>query len=986
MIGQTVSHYRILSKLGEGGMGVVYEALDLKLDRHVAVKFLSGRLASDENAKKRFVREAKAASGLEHPNICHIHEIDELPDGNLFMVMPCYEGETLRERLARGPLEIGEALEIAVQMASGLATAHEKGIIHRDIKPGNIMLTDGGRQAKLMDFGLAKTVDSTRVTRSGMAVGTIAYMSPEQVLGKDTDHRTDIWALGLLLYEMLAGRLPFRGDVEAAILYSIVHEEPEPVTRVSEEVPPDVERVIERALEKEPAKRYATMREMLQALEEQRDRLTLGIKRLRFTTMRRRTKRRVIGAGTIAGIVAVAAVLYLLFKPGPPQEAVAKKVTVVDEEGQAAERFVPNTEFRRSFALYPFDNQSGSAENDWIGTAIPLLLEMDLGQDQFLTVQSPFEDAAVQRLLRAGFKSWEEAPWSFKQRLAAASNLGYLVTGSFVVENNEYVITRALHTASNARLVTNEPYRGSSLFSLIDKMSADLKRDAGLPETRPDNPKDLPVSELTTSSVEALKVFSMGAKRGWVESDWTGSIALVERATQIDSTMTIAYFYLSAGLYENGNQGEKVVPTLQLLLRHLYKVPERYQFLARAGYYIMNRDAEKATAVLKMLTELYPADVTGRRMLAGELATRGRGNEAIEEYRRILEIDPERTEAMQEIGKLYQRTGDFTRALEYYEMYAKKNPEDAASFTGIAGVYRDLGEYDRATESYEKALLLEPERVEALTGLARIDDIMGRDEQALEKYAAALRASRSSRDRLDVYWWLQDFYLNRGEVEKALEQMRVKWGELEPAVGLAMALIYKSYDASDMVEVGRRSEGFAVLDTVRKELHPPYDEAADLGYAYAYIALEQADSAESALQRVTFVDGYQLEGLRYFTCFAEGRIAEIRGDYRRAIDRFERGAEISPTFVTVNRYIGRCQRKLGEYDKARASFEKTLKILPNDPKTFYELALLYADKEQMTDAMAAVEKALNVWKNADPGYEPAEEAREKLAEWKRAKS
>jgi len=263
MIGQTISHYKILEKLGEGGMGVVYKAEDLTLDRFVALKFLPHGLSADGAAKKRFIREAKAASALQHPNICNIHEIDETPDGSLFMVMPCYEGETFRERLEKGPLAVDEALDLATQVASGLARAHEKGIVHRDIKPGNVMLTDGGRHATLMDFGLAKKLDATKMTKTGMTVGTLAYMSPEQALGKEADGRTDVWSLGVMLYEMITGRLPFRGDVEPALVYSIIHEEPQAVMSVRRDVPVQVESLLDRALTKEVEKRYQGMDELL---------------------------------------------------------------------------------------------------------------------------------------------------------------------------------------------------------------------------------------------------------------------------------------------------------------------------------------------------------------------------------------------------------------------------------------------------------------------------------------------------------------------------------------------------------------------------------------------------------------------------------------------------------------------------------------------------------------------------------------------------
>jgi len=254
MIGQTISHYKILSKLGEGGMGVVYKAEDLKLRRFVALKFLPPHVGDDE-AAQRFVNEAHAVSALDHPNICAIHEIDETPDGQMFIVMPCYEGESLQAKIDRGPLKLDEAMDIAIQVATGLSTAHEKGIIHRDVKPGNVFLTTDGL-AKIVDFGLAKLATQTRLTQEGATVGTVRYMSPEQARGEEVDRRSDIWSLGVMLYEMLTGRPPFRGEHEPAVVYSIMNDSPEPVTALRTGVPMELERTINKCLAKSPDERY----------------------------------------------------------------------------------------------------------------------------------------------------------------------------------------------------------------------------------------------------------------------------------------------------------------------------------------------------------------------------------------------------------------------------------------------------------------------------------------------------------------------------------------------------------------------------------------------------------------------------------------------------------------------------------------------------------------------------------------------------------
>jgi len=261
MIGRTVAHYKILDRIGEGGMGVVYKALDTRLRRIVALKFLADHLVADTDSRERFTREAKAAGALHHPNICAIHEIGESDEG-VYLVMPFVEGRNLRQRIADGPLPILSVLEVGVQAAQALAAAHDRGIVHRDVKSENVMVElapDGScSRAVLMDFGVARLQSAqAKLTRDGSTVGAAAYMAPEQAYSSNVDSRADLWSLGVILYEILTGKLPFSGDNEQAILYSIIEREPEPPSSLRPEIPEALDSIVLRCLEKEPEDRYA---------------------------------------------------------------------------------------------------------------------------------------------------------------------------------------------------------------------------------------------------------------------------------------------------------------------------------------------------------------------------------------------------------------------------------------------------------------------------------------------------------------------------------------------------------------------------------------------------------------------------------------------------------------------------------------------------------------------------------------------------------
>ena len=336
--GSTVGgRYTIIEELGRGGMGVVYKAKDTKLRRTVALKFLPPELTHIPEVKERFMREAQAAAALDHPNICTVYESDEAEGAN-FISMAYIEGQSLKEKIEAGPMALEEALKLAEQVAEGLQEAHKKGIVHRDIKSANIMVSERG-QPKIMDFGLARVAGSSLLTKHGSTMGTVSYMSPGQARGKEVDHRTDIWSFGVVLYELLTGKLPFQGEHEQAVIYSILKENPEPITNLRPDVPLSIEQVVEKALEKDADKRYQQVDELLDDLKS----ISAGIVpeeikvRLRKEKLRKRRKA-IVYAGAV-GLSILAAVLVLTFFPG--------RAEAID-----------------SIAVLPLENLTGDAEQE----------------------------------------------------------------------------------------------------------------------------------------------------------------------------------------------------------------------------------------------------------------------------------------------------------------------------------------------------------------------------------------------------------------------------------------------------------------------------------------------------------------------------------------------------------------------------------------------------------------------------------------------
>lgn len=999
MIGKTLGHFRIIDKVGEGGMGVVYRATDLRLGREVALKVLPSELVADEERRARFIREARTAAAVGHPNIVTVYEVDE-EEGVIFIAMELLVGTTLDRLLEDGALPSEKVLRHAIQAVEGLARAHASRIVHRDLKPSNILIGPDER-VKLLDFGLARPSDeksgetdpdrslmptiSAEVTREGKVLGTVAYMSPEQARGLALDSRSDIFSFGVVLYEMVTGVKPFRGETHTDTLTAILRDRQPPVARFNTEVPAELERIISRCLEKDPGERYQKAEELLGDLRRLKQLTDSQSVPLVSDVGLEPAGRRSPWSWIVPLGAAVTAILLIFAVAGPGLWHSEEKPSAEDDAGKS------------SLAVLPFNNLQDSGDVERLGQILQELLITDLSGSEGLQVLSSQRLFDVQKQL--GGDEATTIDRAVATDVARRAGAGTMLTGSMSRIGERWILTTQLVDVSNGMVIESERIDGADLYALVDELGTQIRDDLGV--ARAGNAS---VRDITSASLDAYRHYLSGVEL-LDQLLFDEAAAELEQAIEVDPSFGRAYYKLaiarwwSQGADKYADVSSDTAPgaVLRNLLSGDRKLSPRDRLLAESILALVELRFREAGPLFEELVERYPDEKEAWYGL-GEVRFHGPGGgrnlKTLEAFERAVELDPDFHLAYYHLVDIYIYQRTFDEGIALLEERLERQPDEQAwhfqlarlavasgdeariaaaiadarahledrddlrsYLAGVAETYWMQGDLDEARGYFEEALAVEAEggRDKILLSLASMDAEQHRFGRAEPQLEALLEAHPRSQPALKTLFHMYEKDARFEDAVRRAKELLAADPDFEPLYGYWVEASLKS---------GNEQESLAALEAAHESLSRTGHLEGRLGALYlrasgacskvgnetraeelAREALGTGSGEENPylLGRLgwsAFALGRHEEAKRWFTRFLEldpmaigaqgglARLAMLRGDHEEALERARAAVKIMPEAVFGHAIFIEALIRAGEVEAAESRLAEALESFP----------------------------------------------------------
>jgi tetratricopeptide (TPR) repeat protein/TolB-like protein len=984
--------YKIVTELGRGGMGKVYRAIDQKIDEEIAIKLIKPEIAADKQTIERFGNELKMARKIAHRNVCKMYYLGE-EKGAHYITMEYVPGEDLKSMIRMsGQLSTGMTIKVAKQVCDGLTEAHRLGVIHRDLKPNNIMIDKSG-EARIMDFGIARLLKAKGITGAGIMIGTPEYMSPEQVEGKEVDQRSDVYSLGVILYEMITGQVPFEGDTPFTIGMKHKGEIPQDPKNLNAQIPEDLNSLILKCLQKEKDQRYQSASEVRSELEKIEQGLPTTeriIAKKKPTTAREITVKFSLDKHFKWGLIFAAVILIgvIIWQLMP------KKTPLL----------APKIE--NSVAIITFENQTGNNNYDYLMKAIPNLLITNLEQtgDFYVATWERMRDI----LSQMGQRDVDVIDNDLGFEICRREGIESIVVGFFVKAGDTFVTDVKVMDVETKKLIKSANTRGigedSILQTQIDELGREISLGLGIARQKIEA-SQRPTTDLTTSSLEAYRYLLQGKEE--VDNLYAiGAQQSLEKAVELDPQFALAHLYLSDTYYELGNRAA-AIESIKNAKAFSEKATEKERLYIEAHYaFRIERDSDKRSRILKELIDKYPKEKDAYYELGMYYYGGGAFKEANREFQRALSLDPNMGAAWNMLGYTYSDLGDNEKAIQAFERYAEVMPDDANPLDSMAEQYFMMGDLDKAIEKFNAALEIQP-KFGCEIRLAYVYALKQNYAETMRLIEGFAGWAGTPGYKAETYLWMSFYDIILGRIEKAFEDLNKvdEWAEKAGnEIRSASAEITRGWI---YYELGDFEEGEAHLQRALDILLKLNPNAKDLRIYYHFslglIKTRQGklDEAKSRLESIRSIlpqleaPGEKVLGkLRHDWLHSEILIAE--GSPDKAIEVFEN--IVYPPFPSmridnlgpynlpmVRDTLARAYYVSGQLEKAINEYERKSNFRPQShdrhlihPKYQYFLAKLYEEKGDVAKAIENYEKFLGLWKDADPGLPELEDAKIRL--------